>query len=646
MNKICVFAGTTEGRALAEFLQDFDVQTTVCVATEYGETLIENKNINIHQGRMNETEIADFITSKAFDIVIDCTHPYAQIVTENILKACQSTKTICKRVKRESGVAFDGVIVNSTEEARAYLEKTTGNILCTLGSKELEKFKYCSVIDRFYARVLPMRASIEACEKVGIPPAQIIAMQGPFSAQMNNAMIDCFDIKIMLTKDSGKAGGFAEKVKTATDKNLELVVIKRPEEKGGYSLEEIKMYFKKNFPSKVQKHIDLIAVGVGNLDLLTPQAKNAMEKADVIIGAKRLTDSLKSFNKPIFNEIYSEKITDYIKNSNCENIAVALSGDIGFYSGAKKLNKALQAYEVNNICGISSLVYLSAKLKTSWEDIKLVSLHGRENNIIASVKSNEKVFTLLGGKNTVHALCQKLIDYNLDVTVAVGENLSYKNEKITKAKPFEILKCEFESLACAIIFNENYGNTNHFGIADDDFIRIEKVPMTKSEVRAISLSKLKLSDSSVVYDIGAGTGSVSIEIALQSPNGQVYAVERNEKAIEAIRQNKLRFKTDNLSIVSGLAPDCLESLPTPTHAFIGGSSGNLEEIVTAILQKNLNTNFVLNTVSLETLAEAILLMKKFNYSEVVQINVAKAKELGKYNLMMANNPINIITFRN
>ncbi|OOB80422.1 MAG: precorrin-6Y C5,15-methyltransferase (decarboxylating) subunit CbiT, partial [Epulopiscium sp. Nuni2H_MBin003] len=203
---------------------------------------------------------------------------------------------------------------------------------------------------------------------------------------------------------------------------------------------------------------------------------------------------------------------------------------------------------------------------------------------------------------------------------------------------------QFSSLSTVIIINEKYDNTQRFGIPDDEFIRVDKVPMTKSEVRAITLSKLQLNNNSIIYDIGAGTGSVSIELALNAPDGKVYAIEQNENAITAIGENKLIFQADNIEIIHGMAPEAMKDLPAPTHVFVGGSLGKLSYIIADALKKNVNTRFVVNCVTMETVNEVMEIIKEFKFTEIVQVNVSKSKKLGNYNLLVANNPVFIITF--
>ncbi|MCR4939185.1 MAG: precorrin-6Y C5,15-methyltransferase (decarboxylating) subunit CbiT [Treponemataceae bacterium] len=183
------------------------------------------------------------------------------------------------------------------------------------------------------------------------------------------------------------------------------------------------------------------------------------------------------------------------------------------------------------------------------------------------------------------------------------------------------------------------------GIPDEDFIR-DKVPMTKEEVRVISISKLRLTESSVVYDIGSGTGSVAVEIARLSPSIEVYAVEIKEEAVSLIKRNGEKFCCQNLHVVNVLAPDGLEKLPPPTHAFIGGSKGRLQEIMTFLKEKNPRVRIVLTAVSLETVAEMQSLLEKFNVTdaELVQVSVSRTEKLGGYHLFKANNPVFIYSF--
>lgn len=178
---------------------------------------------------------------------------------------------------------------------------------------------------------------------------------------------------------------------------------------------------------------------------------------------------------------------------------------------------------------------------------------------------------------------------------------------------------------------------------DEWFVR-GQVPMTKSEVRAVSISKLELTKQAVCYDIGAGTGSVAVEAAMSVPEGQIYAIEKEDEALELIGINKERFQVNNLTVVKGTAPEVMEDLPVPTHAFVGGSCGRLEEIVDGLLLKNPGVRMVFNAIALETVGEVLRVLKMRGLShEVVSVQVSKALQAGKYHMMQGQNPIYVIS---
>ncbi|MCQ2240064.1 precorrin-6Y C5,15-methyltransferase (decarboxylating) subunit CbiT [Treponema sp.] len=183
------------------------------------------------------------------------------------------------------------------------------------------------------------------------------------------------------------------------------------------------------------------------------------------------------------------------------------------------------------------------------------------------------------------------------------------------------------------------------GIKDSEFIRGE-VPMTKEEVRIISISKLELTENSILYDIGSGTGSIAIESAQLSPSINVFAIEANPIAVDLIRQNKEKFKADNIEIIEGFAPSVLESLPIPTHAFIGGTKGNLKSILETLYKKNPKMRIVMNAISLESISEMADASKTFRIvnDEVIQVAISKANKIGNYHMMQANNPVFIFSF--
>lgn len=674
MDKILLFAGTTEGRNLAEFLEKNQIPTEVCVATQYGETLLEEgKYLHVHAGRLDETEMEQQIQKQQITLVIDATHPYAVIVSQNIRRACSRTGTEYIRLARKETDASwkqemeDVTEVASVAEAAAFLAKKEGRIFAATGSKELSAYQVIpDYQNRVVARVLSTPEAVSECAMLGFSGKNLICMQGPFTEDLNVAMLRQAQASWMVTKESGKAGGFLEKLRAAKKAGAKLVVIKRPGERSEEIAEDqkeenlyaicdegqIRSLLGKRLGICPKRQLYLVGIGMGNEKNRTVEAEQIYQSADLLIGARRMLQSVKTEGKVVFESYKPDEIAAYLaEHPQYETAAVLLSGDIGFYSGAKKLYDAiertegLEQMEIYPVSGISSVVYFCGKLGVSWENVHLLSLHGRKQNLIDAVKYHEKVFVLCGEKDGISKICCKLKEYGLgDVKVAVGTDLSYEQERIVQGTAESLMKEDFAPLSVLLICNPDVKKRIGHGLDDDLFLR-GKVPMTKSEVRSISLSKLRLHKDAVVWDVGAGTGSVSIEAASLAKDGVVYAIEKKDEAIDLLEQNKRKFGTDNLEIIKGLAPEALEGLPAPTHAFIGGSSGNLKEILEVLLEQNPRVRVVINAIALETVAEAMQCLKSMAFTDVdiAQVSVAKGKKLGSYEMMMGQNPVYIFS---
>lgn len=651
MEKVIVFAGTTEGYELCRFLSEHQISVYACAATEYGgKALTETPYLHIHTGRLSREEMEAFFLKEEPNFVLDATHPYAAEVTDNIKSACEKTGFFYQRVLREQGrQAEKAVYVESTEAAAEFLNTTEGNVLLTTGSKELKKFLGVKDYkERLYARVLSLPSVMEECSAAGFEGKHLIGMQGPFSRELNEAMLRQFHCRYLVTKDSGKAGGFQEKIDAAFSCGAIPVIIGRPLKEEGLSLVECKKWLSQKFGFSLKPQITLLGIGMGSRDTLTIEGEKALEKAELLIGARRIADSVKMPHHTVVYEYDSEKILKCIEeNSQYEHIVIALSGDVGFYSGAKKLLHNL-GEDTRVICGISSVVYFMAKAGLSWDDAKIVSAHGRNCNLVSLICHSKKVFSILGTKDGISSLAGRLVSYGMgDVLLYVGENLSYENEKIFVKPAKELVSYEGDTLCVVCAYNENASELmSTHGIKDECFIR-GKAPMTKEEVRTVSLMKLGLSEDSVCYDVGAGTGSVAVEMALRAHQGKVYAIEKKEDALALILENKKKFAADNLEIVGGCAPEAMEELPVPTHAFIGGSSGNLKDIIRLLLNKNPEVKIVINCITLETVGEAMEAVREFDFQErdIVQMSVSRSKEVGRYHMMMGENPIYIFTCR-
>lgn len=649
MYKAIVFAGTTEGYALCEFLAENRVSVYACAATEYGGSLLqENEFLHVSAGRLKTEDMEELFRKENPEIVLDATHPYAAEVTKNIRTACESAGVLYQRILRPEGEKnSEAIYVESTEEAAAFLSGTEGNIFLTTGSKELAKFTGIpDYKERLFARVLSILSVIRSCAELGIEGKHLIGMQGPFSAEINEAMLRQFQCSYLVTKDTGLAGGFPEKMEACQRCGVTPVIIGRPLKEEGLSLQDARVFLSKMFGFTLSQKISLVGIGMGAEKTLTLEGKKALNEAELLIGAKRMTEAVQKPGQMVLHEYRSEKIVEYIReHPKYRTVAIALSGDVGFYSGAKKLIDQLDG-NVEVICGISSVVYFMSKIGLSWDDAKIVSAHGRNCNLISLIRHNPKVFSILGTEDGVAVLASRLVYYGMgDVTLYVGENLSYENEKIFHDKAANLTEYRGDALSVVTACNEKATPLSAVhGISDGEFLR-GKAPMTKEEVRTVSLSKLRLSEDSVCYDVGAGTGSVSVEMALRAWMGQVYAIEKKEDALALLKENKKKFAVDNLAIIPGVAPEAMTELPAPTHAFIGGSSGNMQDIINLLLEKNPKVRIVINCITLETVTEAMNAIRDFGLEDVdiVQLAAARSKSIGRYHMMMGENPIYIIS---
>ena len=656
MQEVLIFSGTSEGRKLAEQLLENQIAATVCVATDYGQEVmeqeIENPLLEVQRGRLDLPQMEKLIGSKSWTAVVDATHPFAQQVTKNIAQACANQSCKLWRLLRQADEKMDSkeggqlenqtgalhmpedkiIYVDSVEEAAVYLNQTQGNIFFTTGSKDLPK--YLSVIEdisRVYVRILPDAMQLEKCRSLGLMGKQIICMQGPFNEDLNIAMLRQIQASVLVTKETSNAGGLTEKLCAAAKTGAKALVIRRPCEYG-YSMEQI--LGKLGVKRTTKRRVILAGMGMGSLSNMTREVYKACQNADLIIGAARMLESVKSMGKPAKILYRSEEIVEYV-----------VSHPKYLSDGGRK---AFPTYQLQLMCGVPSVVYFASRLGIPWEDMALLSLHGRQQNLIGTLQSCGSVFALMEGAEGIRRLSRELLEYGfLEIEMNIGSQLSYPQEKILQGRPEQFLDYDDQGVAVVILRKRRASDpvVTH-GIPDTEFVRGE-VPMTKEEVRSVSLSKLALTKNAIVYDIGAGTGSIAIECAKQAVYGKVYAIERNSLALRLIEENKLRHQVWNLELIEGEAPQALKPLPAPTHVFIGGSGGKLQEIAELVWRKNPSVRIVLNVVSLETMREIMELMNGmvFSEQEMVQVSVAKAKILGQHHLMIGQNPVYVITLQ-
>lgn len=396
-----------------------------------------------------------------------------------------------------------------------------------------------------------------------------------------------------------------------------------------------------------RKRILLVGVGMGNRDQLTREAEEAIRGSGLLLGSARLLSQFRDLDLPQEALIRPRELAAAIQESEAEQIAVLFSGDPGYFSLARSLLPLLEGLEVEVLPGVSSLSCLCARLGASWQDVFSLSCHGRDEGVVAAVQSHSRCFVLTGGAFRVETVCKMLTKAGLGQLLATaGERLSYPEERVVTDTVEALSRDSFADLSVLLV--ENPRPVQRIfqapGLSDDAFHR-GKVPMTKEEVRALVISKLRLCSRDVLWDVGAGTGSVSVEAALCLTEGTVWAVERRAEACELIHRNREQFQLSNLHLVEGEAPQVLHGLCAPDSVFIGGSSGALRDIVGAALEKNPAVRIVCSAITLETLQEALGAIRHFGFqdTEVVQLSVTRSASVGPYHMMRAENPVYLIS---
>lgn len=394
-------------------------------------------------------------------------------------------------------------------------------------------------------------------------------------------------------------------------------------------------------------NVTLIGMGSGQPENLTLQGLAALRQADLILGARRLLAVLPAGCTENRAAAYRpDEVAELLQTSGAENAVLVYSGDTGFYSGASSMMEKLEALGVRArvLPGLSSIQLLAAALGRPWQGWNLVSAHGRTCDPVAECMQGRPTFFLTGGSEDPATLCAQLAAEGFgDVQGVVGQCLGTPEEKLFRGSVKELAAGHFNSLSVLLVEAAEVLPRRAPGLPDEAFERGD-VPMTKQEVRAAVLAKLAVRPEDILWDVGAGTGSVSVELALAAPRGRVYAVECRPEGCALIKANREKFRTRNLVLVEGLAPAALSDLPAPDAVFIGGSKGSLAAIVDAALDKNPDARICVSAIALESLSAAVAaLTAKGRTVQVSQIAVSRARAVGGLHLMMAQNPIYLIT---
>ena len=384
----------------------------------------------------------------------------------------------------------------------------------------------------------------------------------------------------------------------------------------------------------------MVGCGCGP-ESLTAGAMDAIRDADLLVGAPRLLALFPEKEKRI-SAVTAQDIEATVRTSEAERVCVLFSGDSGFYSGARQLLPVIKGEEWEILPGISSLQILAARLGEPWQDWRLCSAHGVEIDPVSEVCHGRKVFFLTGGKLGPAEICRSLTEAGLrTLEIVVGENLGTQEEKIIRGTAEKFAGRAFAPLSVVLVEAAPRYPARVPGIPDDQFERGEMIPMTKQEVRVAALALLGAGPEDTCWDIGTGTGSVAVELALQTK--LVCGIEQKQEALQVAGRNRKKFGVWNLRLVEGSAPEALESLPTPDAVFVGGSGGRMGEILTAVQRANPEARICVSVITLESVQAALDSLRKLGYeTDVRQVAVSRGRKAGGLTMMQGQNPVFLI----
>ncbi len=398
------------------------------------------------------------------------------------------------------------------------------------------------------------------------------------------------------------------------------------------------------------KTIYVIGAGIEGQEGFSRRVLELVDQSDMLIGGARQLALFPDFSgKTLTIGTNLAPVVECLKQTE-GSVVVLASGDPLFFGIGRYLLRNLPEADLEFVPNVSSVQYAFAKIREPWDDAVFVSAHGRGmKGAVDQIVAHDKIAILTDEVNTPRAIARELIERGRDgYTAYLCENLGTTEEAITHTDLKGLLALPAASLNVLILIKEyeagDDGAGPCLGIPDEDFATVKK-QITREEVRAVSLAKLRLRQDMTLWDIGAGSGSVSIEADHLMPNGRVFAVERNGQCLAFLKENLQRFNSRNITLVEEEAPACLDDLPDPDRVFIGGSGGHLWKILAAVDGRlSIGGRVVLNAVTLDTLTSATEFFENANYElEVTTVNISRTRPLTDYKMFEAFNPVFVLT---
>ncbi|MDE3225185.1 MAG: precorrin-6y C5,15-methyltransferase (decarboxylating) subunit CbiE [Nitrospirota bacterium] len=399
--------------------------------------------------------------------------------------------------------------------------------------------------------------------------------------------------------------------------------------------------------------ITLVGIGDEGCASLTSRAVNAVMKAGVLVGGERHLEFFPQFHgeRIVLKDGLSTVLDRVAELAEDQNVCVLASGDPLFFGIGGLIMKRLGADHVEILPQPSSVQWAFARAGLKWDDAAFLSVHGRSpEGFLTRIKRHAKLAILTDEKNSPSILARRMVEHGETAWIAwVCENLGGPDERVRRFDVADLAACQdIEPLNVLLLVRSDPSwrapSTIPF-LHEEAFAKRmpKKGLITKREVRLLSLAAMGIRPDSVIWDIGAGSGSVSIEAALLAPEGRVYAVEADPEGVEICRENLRAHAVDNVRVIAGRAPEVLTDLEPPDAVFIGGSKGSMEEIIEVVIDRlQPGGHLVVNAITLENVAETYQALRKRGLvPEVTLLQVSRAEPLAHYLRYEALNPIQI-----
>ena len=378
---------------------------------------------------------------------------------------------------------------------------------------------------------------------------------------------------------------------------------------------------------------EIIVAGAGT-GSLTPEVQEAVSNADAVCCSSRFAHLVPHGRKYIPLANFSEAFDEIAHESG--RVVILVSGDPGVYSLLPLVKRRFPNERVTVLPGISSLQVLCARVGESWSDAVILSGHGRSlsaGRFMNIVERNRLVILFCDKTNSPQWACENLSGLS-GISVVIGENLGSDSERVLTGKPEDFVNHDSPELSLILVRNSSPFVPKNLHPRDSEFIRAEGVVMTNESVRAVILAGLNLKSDSVLWDIGTGTGSISVCAGLEALESEIHAVDCKPEAVNVTAQNAEKFHLHNIALHEGRALDVIERLPVPSHVFIGGSGGELPGILKHIASLGGNICVVAACVTLETLNSAYTIMKTWPEFEALQVSISESKPLSTSSTLM------------